>query len=138
MKRRLITVAIMAVFMVTGASAMADDMNDLAKIVQEGCKAELDKYCAMVTPGNGRLLGCLFSYQDKLSNRCEYALYDAAAQLERAVAALTYVVNECDNDLEKLCSDIAPGEGRLMECMDRNMDKVSERCKRAMKDVGLK
>ncbi len=39
-----------------------------------------------------------------MSNRCEYALYDAAAQLERAVAALTYVANECNDDLEKYCS----------------------------------
>jgi len=136
MKRTLITVVVMAVFLMTGASAMAGQ-NDLEKIVVDGCKTELDKYCAMVTPGDGRVLACLFSYQDKLSNRCEYALYDAAAQLERAVAALTYVANECDNDLEKFCSDVVPGEGRLKECIDKNMANVSDRCKRAMEDVGM-
>lgn len=87
-------------------------------------KNELDKYCAMVTPVEGRVLACLFSYQDKLSNRCEYALYDAAAQLERALAAFTYVVNECDEDLENLCSNVVPGEGRLMDCIDKNFAKV--------------
>jgi len=137
MKRTFMTVAVMAVFLLIGAGAMAGQ-NDLEKIVQEGCKAELDKYCAMVTPGEGRVLACLFSYQDKLSNRCEYALYDAAAQLERAVAALTYVANECDNDLEKFCSDVVPGDGRLKECIDKNMANVSNRCKRAMEDVGMK
>ena len=134
MKRRLITVVVMAVFLMTGAAAMADPV----KTIEDGCKTELDKYCAMVTPGDGRVLACLFSYQDKLSNRCEYALYDAAAQLERAVAALTYVANECDNDLEKFCSDVVPGEGRLKECIDKNMANVSDRCKRAMEDVGMK
>ena len=133
MKRRLITVVVMAVFLMTGAAAMADPV----KTIEDGCKTELDKYCAMVTPGDGRVLACLFSYQDKLSNRCEYALYDAAAQLERAVAALTYVANECDNDLEKFCSDVVPGEGRLKECVDKNMANVSDRCKRAMEDVGM-
>ena len=133
MKRRLITVAVMAVFLLTGASAMADPV----KTFEEGCKVELEKYCAMVTPGDGRLLGCLFAYQDKLSNKCEYALYDAAAQLERAVAAMTYLVAECDNDLEKFCSDVAPGDGRLKDCIDKNMAGVSDRCKSAMKDVGL-
>ena len=137
MKRTLLTVAVMALFLVAGVSAMGGE-NDLINTIQDGCKAELDKYCAMVTPGDGRLLGCLFAYQDKLSSKCEYALYDAAVQLERAVAALTYVVNECDNDLEKFCSDIAPGEGRLMDCMNKNMANVSDRCKSAMKDVGLK
>jgi len=54
------------------------------------------------------------------------------------ISGLSHVVNECDNDLEKYCSNVAPSGGRLMECMDKNMDKISERCKRAMKDVGLK
>ncbi len=34
---------------------------------------------------------------------------DAAAQLERAVAALSYVANECDGDLDQYCANVAPG-----------------------------
>jgi len=135
MKKLMMLAIILTVSIMMAASSMAAD--DLVQSVQEGCKAEMDKYCAMVTPGEGRVLACLFSYQDKLSNKCEYALYDAAAQLERAVAALTYVVVECDNDLEKFCSTVQPGDGRLKECLDKNMANVSERCKAAMKDVGM-
>jgi len=134
MKRTLVTLTVLVVFLVAGVPAMASGP---VKTFEEGCKVELEKYCAMVTPGDGRLLGCLFAYQDKLSAKCEYALYDAAVQLERAVAALTYVANECDDDLEKFCSTVAPGEGRLVDCLDKNMAKVSDRCKSAMKDVGL-
>ncbi|MCG6910245.1 MAG: cysteine rich repeat-containing protein [Deltaproteobacteria bacterium] len=134
MKRVLTTAAVLGVFLITAATAMGDPVQTFEK----GCKVELEEYCAKVTPGDGRLLGCLFAYQDKLSNKCEYALYDAAAQLERAVVALTYVANECDNDLEKFCSDVAPGDGRLKDCIDKNIADVSERCKAAMKDVGLK
>ena len=137
MKHTLIITAVLAVFLVTGVSALAEQ-NDLVNSVQNGCKAELDKYCAMVTPGDGRLLGCLFAYQDKLSNKCEYALYDAAVQLERAVAALTYVATECDDDLQKFCGNIAPGDGRLTDCINKNIANVSDRCKSAMEDVGLK
>ena len=36
-----------------------------------------------------------------------YALYDAAFQLERAVAALTYMANECADDLGQFCGDAA-------------------------------
>jgi len=71
-------------------------------------------------------------------NRCEYALYDAAAQLERAITALTYLANECRSDLKTYCSDVKPGEGRLINCIDKNMGKVSGRCKQAIKDVGQK
>jgi hypothetical protein len=105
--------------------------------VANGCKDELEKYCSNVTPGEGRVLACLFAYEDKLSGRCEYALYDAAVQLERAVAALSYTVNECSADLKQYCADVAAGEGRLLQCLQKNDDKVSKRCKRARKDVGL-
>ncbi|MEW6584274.1 MAG: cysteine rich repeat-containing protein [Nitrospirota bacterium] len=106
--------------------------------VLDGCKKEFETYCKNVTPGEGRLLACLYAYEDRLSVRCEYALYDAAAQLERAVAALTYVANECKDDLKTYCSSVQLGEGRLLDCLNKNEKKVSERCKLALKDVGLK
>ena len=111
---------------------------DLVKTVADGCKTELETYCKNVTPGESRILACLFAYQDKLSGKCEYALYDASVQLERAVAALGYVVNECADDLDKHCSGVAAGEGRLLDCIEKNEKKVSSRCKDAMKEVGLK
>ena len=106
--------------------------------VLDGCKKEFETYCKDVTPGEGRLLACLYAHGDKLSARCEYSLYDAAAQLERAVAALTYVANECKDDLKAYCSSIQPGEGRLANCIDKNKEKISARCKQALKDVGIK
>jgi hypothetical protein len=111
---------------------------DLLKSVQDGCKTELDTYCKEVTPGEGRVLACLYAREDKLTGRCEYALYDAAAQLERAVSALTYVANECKADLEKHCSSVTPGEGRLTACLKKNEKTVSERCQQAMKDIEAK
>lgn len=105
--------------------------------VLDGCNKDLQTYCKDVTPGEGRLLACLYAHEDKLSGRCEYSLYDAAAQLERAVAALTYVANECKDDLKAYCSSVKPGEGRLASCIDKNKDKISERCKQAIKDVGI-
>jgi hypothetical protein len=81
---------------------------------------------------------CLYAHGDKLSPKCEYALYDAAVQLERAVAALSYVANECDEDLDKYCSAVAPGEGRLLDCLNKKSNQLTKRCKQALKDVGLK
>lgn len=110
----------------------------LIETVANGCKDEIQKYCSQVTPGEGRMLACLYAFEDKLSGRCEYALYDAASRLERAVAALSYAVNECSADLKQYCGSVAAGEGRLLECLQKNDDKVSKRCKQARKDVGLK
>ena len=136
MKKSLKCILVLLGVLLLATSAFAG--SDPVSTVTEGCKKEIDSYCKAVTPGEGRILACLYAHSEKLSNRCEYALYDAAAQLERAVAALTYVANECDDDLEKFCSSVQPGEGRLLQCLEKNEKKVSDRCKSALKDVGLK
>ena len=117
------------------AEAMAQE---LVEAVATGCEKELATYCKDVTPGEGRILACLYAHEDKLSGQCEYALFDAAAQLERAVATLTYLVNECGDDLEKYCANLPAGEGRLLDCLNKNEKNVSSRCKQALKDTGLK
>jgi hypothetical protein len=104
----------------------------------KGCKKELETYCKGVTPGEGRVLACLYAFSDKLTPQCEYALYDSAAQLERALTALTYVANECRDDLKKFCSGTQPGQGRLLACIEKNEKQVSSRCKAAIKEAGLK
>lgn len=136
MKRTRIFLVALAVLLlgITGVNAG----QGLVETVANGCKIEIEKYCSQVTPGQGRILACLYAHEDKLSAKCEFALYDAAAQLERAVAALSYVANECNDDLDKYCESIEPGKGRLLECLDKHDKQVSKRCKQAIKDVGLK
>lgn len=131
----VIWIALAAAMMITGP-AFGEDQ--LTEIIANGCKDEMSTYCKDVTPGEGRILACLYAHEDKLSGRCEYALYDAAAQLERFIAALTYTANECGDDLEKYCVDVPVGEGRLLDCLEKNDEKVSERCRQALKDTGLK
>ena len=135
--RKKLIAASMTLSFLTLAAPGVWALEDLVKSVQEGCKKELESYCKEVTPGEGRVLACLYAHEDKLSWRCEYALYDAAAQLERVIGALTYVANECKTDLEKHCAAIQPGEGRLAQCLKKNEQKISERCQTAMKDIKL-
>ena len=136
MKKSYIVFCVLTMVLILNSAALAAD--DLVQTVVNGCRQELETYCKDVTPGEGRILACLYSRSDKLSGRCEYALYDAAAQLERAVAALSYAINECRDDLEKFCSEVPAGQGRLLNCIEKNDKQVSGRCKEALKDVGLK
>jgi hypothetical protein len=132
----MIGAIVLCLVLVFGGIAFAEQ--GIVDTVVKGCEQELKTYCKDVTPGEGRGLACLYAFSDKLTPRCEYALYDASAQLERAVNALSYTVNECRDDLQKFCSGIQPGQGRLLACIDKNEKQVSSRCKQAMKDVGLK
>jgi hypothetical protein len=136
MKRVFLILWVVAVALAAVGNLSAQET--IIETVANGCKTEIETYCKTVTPGEGRILACLYAYGDKLSGKCEYALYDAAARLERAVAALTYVAKECEADLAANCAGVKAGEGRLLQCLDKNEAKVSQRCKGAIKEVGLK
>lgn len=127
---------VLAVAMMITTTAFAAD--PLTETVKNGCKAELGTYCKDVTPGDGRVLACLYANSDKLTAKCEYALFDAAIQLELAITALSYAAHECDDDLETYCADVPMGQGRLLDCIDRNKNKVSKRCLDALAETGLK
>ena len=136
MKNRNVVLATIVLFLSFVMPALAGD--NLVQTVAKGCQKEIETFCKDVTPGQGRILACLYAHNDKLSGSCEYALYDAAVRLERAVAALSYVANECEDDLDKFCGAVETGEGRLNECLIENEKKNSDRCNQALKDVGLK
>ena len=128
--------AVVAVIVAFSVGSPAFAQEGPVETVKTGCKTELETYCKDVTPGQRRVLACLYAYSDKLSSQCEYALYDAAAQLERAVAVLSYLINECGDDAEKVCPNVAVGEGRIVQCLDQNRAKVSSRCVVALQQSG--
>ena len=132
--KRFLCSIVASVMFIWTASAMAAN-ESLLESVAKGCMTELETYCKDVTPGQSRVLACLYAHGDKLSGKCEYALYDAAVQLERAVAALSYLVNECAADLDQFCSEVEAGEGRLLACLEDHDVEVSARCKDAVSKV---
>ena len=38
----------------------------------------------------------------------------------------------CKPDFQKLCGDVKPGSGRIMECLDSKHDQLSEDCKKVV------
>ena len=131
------TMAAPALAQTPAGDVTAAMQGQLAAEVLEGCNAELVQYCANVTPGEGRLLACLFAYDDKLSGQCEFALYNAAVRLERALSTIAYVVSECDDEIESHCADVAAGEGRIAQCLIDRKSELSDACSRALSDAGV-
>lgn len=117
------------------AETMEMKTEKMVKDFQEGCKTELTTFCKDVSPGEGRILACLYAFEDKLSGQCEYALYDAASKLQQAVVKLQHVANECNEDINKYCANVQPGQGRIIDCLKKN--KIKPNCKQALKDTGL-
>ena len=126
---------LLAAIAATVFSTAATAQESLVDYVLKSCEPEIENFCSTVNPGNGRLVLCFAAHEDQLSERCEYSLYQASAALEQAVAAISYVGRACRDDMIKLCPEITPGDGRLLECLDGQADKVSQVCKDAVDDV---
>ena len=121
-----------------GAGGSAAGAETLADSIKKACNKELTTFCKGVQPGEGRVLACLYAFQDRVSDQCAYAVYDAADQLERAAAALKFAASQCQGDLQKFCADVKPGQGRGLACLNKHDKDVSQACKDALKQTGLK
>jgi len=97
----------------------------------EPCAAELPTLCNKVDPGEGRLLACLRKHDDALTPPCR----------ER-VALLTPPTdttpmgpksqNACRFDIQAQCREVAPGGGRIKQCLLARAAKVSPPCRAAL------
>lgn len=43
-------------------------------------------------------------------------------------AAMSAAKQACSEDVQKFCSDVAPGGGRIMMCLQKNSDSLSSGC----------
>jgi hypothetical protein len=56
----------------------------------------------------------------------------AAAPAAAEESLVEYVVNACEGDLKQYCSQVTPGEGRLLHCVAAHEDKLSGQCEYAL------
>ena len=136
MRKRDLLTAIVVFLMLIPAAAQAEEENAIDRVVK-ACQNEIEGYCSQVTPGEGRLLACFYAHGDKLSGRCEYALYTAAAELEQFASAVTHLAKACRDDLLKHCGEVEVGEGRVGSCLLEHKNEVSQACRQAIDDTGL-
>ena len=45
---------------------------------------------------------------------------------------IDYLVTECESDIANFCSQVTPGNGRLLHCMAAHEDKISGQCSYAL------
>jgi cysteine rich repeat protein len=134
---RTLIVSSFVVFSLLRTAGWAQADESLVEGVKKACHKELTTFCKGVQPGEGRILACLYAFQDRVSGKCEYAIYDAAAQLEHAATALKFAAAECKDDLLKYCGKVEVGNGRVKACLDKNEKSLTEKCKEALKQTGI-
>ncbi|MBZ0216053.1 MAG: cysteine rich repeat-containing protein [Fimbriimonadaceae bacterium] len=123
--------SLLVVFLSPAASAQTAGQNNL-----DGCADELKQYCSTVTPGEGRVLGCLKSHGDKLTDKCVAAIVRSEFQINSSALIMTYVATQCLADAKSYCPDVQVGDGKILTCLTDNLSSLKDRCSLALKDIG--
>jgi hypothetical protein len=89
---------------------------------QEGCRADLAKFCPQAKPGGGQVASCLKDNAAQLSPGCR----QYSAKMEEL---LKEVDRACEEDIHAYCPGVQPGGGRIAACLKQNASALSFRCK---------
>jgi hypothetical protein len=125
--------------------------------VKSACRADYPKVCASVPPGGAAALECLEKNKAKVSAACGKAVSAAAgggaaataapsgaAPAAAAPAATPAVIvlrplrpreelfiarSACSSDIRTLCAGVAPGGGRIVQCISNRAASLSPACR---------
>jgi hypothetical protein len=92
------------------------------------CKADLEKFCKDVTPGEGRKIACLKAHSDKLSSECKAQ----GEKMKERRKEMHAGMEACKADKEKFCKDVEMGGGKMKECMKSHEAELSAGCRDMM------
>ena len=117
------------------AENVRERVTSAEKKLRLACGDDVTKYCSTVTPGEGRLLFCMMAHEDKISTKCDYALYSAARNLDRAIDFVEQAADACWPDIEKHCANVPEGGGRIALCLVNNKSAVSPDCRSVLEHI---
>lgn len=106
-------------------STVRDRISAAIERVQGACRKELTNFCGNVTPGEGRLLLCMQAHEDKLSNQCELALFEASRNIEQTVHRVERIAEACWNDIQAHCAS----GGSVGRCVIDKSASLSPSCR---------
>jgi hypothetical protein len=118
--------------------------------IRSACRSDYPKVCAGVPTGGAPALQCLQKNKANVSSPCQQALDAAAGGATVAAPAATppaapapaltlrpmrpreelFVLRSaCGDDVRSLCGGVAPGGGRIVQCLAANASSLSPACK---------
>jgi len=117
------------------AQNVRERLTSAVQKLQAECAADVTKFCSTVTPGEGRLILCMMAHEDKISTKCDYALYSASRNLGRALNMIEQAADVCWPDIEKYCANVPEGGGRIAQCLVDKKSEVGKDCQIALEQI---
>jgi Cysteine rich repeat len=86
------------------------------------CAEDMAKFCKNIKGKPAQAMECLKEHQSELSTGCQSRLQAMEAQMKE-------VSDACQSDVQRFCKDVAPGGGRLAQCLKKHESELSSTCK---------
>ncbi|KAJ9517943.1 hypothetical protein QJQ45_004245 [Haematococcus lacustris] len=108
---------------------VSDYRNDV--ILALACRADVDRLCGEVEPGEGRVHQCLRAHHNQLSEDCrkeELLLEELEAESVELQPGLMKV---CKDERSMFCQSVVPGGARMFRCLAEKMgdSDFGEQCR---------
>jgi hypothetical protein len=97
------------------------------------CRQDIEKLCAGIQPGEGRIAGCLKSHQADLSEGCKNSIKEHKEKMKAKMEEKKKEWEPCNADLKKFCSDVKQGQGRLVRCLGAHETELTPACQQVYK-----
>jgi hypothetical protein len=133
-----------------GGQALAQQPTQAQRdAIRQSCRSDYQSYCASVPTGGQASLQCLQEHLPALSPGCQAAVGGAGhspsasqatppaepppAMSRRQEAGL--MRRACGRDFSAYCSEVRPGEGRALACLEGNQSRLSPSCRSALAEL---
>jgi len=93
----------------------------------QACEADVEKLCPGTKPGPARR-DCMRAHKDQVSPECR----ELFAKMHERRGEMREAMQACRGDAQKLCKDVKPGEGRIVECLKSHQSELSPPCAQSM------
>ncbi len=111
-------------------SDLRDRVVSAIEAVQGACAADINNFCSNVSRGEGRVLLCMQAHDDQLSWPCQFQLYRASRNLNRALDRVDRIADACWSDIEATCKDMPIGR-----CVMEKASSMSPSCQAAVAGI---
>jgi hypothetical protein len=108
--------------------ANVSELTAIAEEYGDDCRADAQKLCANVHPGQGRIARCLVDNASFVSQSCQGAI-------NKVRLIRSEIASGCAGDVGRLCQMVPEGGGRILACLRKHHDKLSRDCKDVLKKL---
>lgn len=92
------------------------------------CKIDYENFCKEVKQPKAKITQCLLEHNDDLSEGCKSSLKSYSEKMRNQAKG------SCKEDVNKFCKWVIPGGGRIIKCLFKNEDSLSEACKKVLNE----